>query len=430
LRGKGGADHAGDGQASAMTATGRVAAGLAALALLLFGVLLLGAGGSTGASGGGPEFYDAEVLLAVEHEGGQYVVSIHKFIAVAAGEDPGAAVAAAREEVLGRFAGAVELDEGVSAQFVLTPYKWQESTASWAYNPSGKPGALSGDGAAIAAGANAWNGAGGSPWSFTGGGSTSAGTGACTGGQNAALDQQNTVGWKAQSSANVLAVTCTWYNGDRNSPDFGAAVEFDMEFAPKWNWTTATPIPGDGIDLRSVATHEFGHALGLGHTQYDVCSETVMLASYKVGTDRRELRPDDVNGVVALYGGTPDPRAVVTCTPTPTPTATQTRTATLTPTQTMTPTPTPTPTVTPVPFPPSLLLQAGANLVTWPGSTVAPASLEIPEGLAAIYWYDAPAGGWERYIPSAPAYVSNLGELRAGEAYWFLTTHALAIRLR
>lgn len=61
-------------------------------------------------------------------------------------------------------------------------------------------------------------------------------------------------------------------------------------------WTVASPTPPDGVDLESVALHEFGHSLGLWHSSV---GQPVMYPFYT--TSKRALLPDDRQAIGALY---------------------------------------------------------------------------------------------------------------------------------
>jgi hypothetical protein len=69
--------------------------------------------------------------------------------------------------------------------------------------------------------------------------------------------------------------------------------------AAQWNDNPAGP-PAGGKDLQGVATHEFGHALGLAHS----FTQGATMRSNVVGslTYMRSLHADDIDGVRALYG--------------------------------------------------------------------------------------------------------------------------------
>ncbi|XVE68009.1 hypothetical protein DITRI_Ditri09bG0033800 [Diplodiscus trichospermus] len=66
------------------------------------------------------------------------------------------------------------------------------------------------------------------------------------------------------------------------------------------NWSTSDPIRINQIDLESIAVHEIGHILGLGHSRDPTA---VMFASYRPGTIKRNLGQDDIDGIQALYFG-------------------------------------------------------------------------------------------------------------------------------
>ncbi|XP_043723245.1 metalloendoproteinase 3-MMP-like [Telopea speciosissima] len=63
------------------------------------------------------------------------------------------------------------------------------------------------------------------------------------------------------------------------------------------NWSTN---PGQNMmDLESVAVHEIGHLLGLGHSSVQ---EAIMYPSISPGVTKRDLHSDDIMGIQYLYG--------------------------------------------------------------------------------------------------------------------------------
>lgn len=92
-------------------------------------------------------------------------------------------------------------------------------------------------------------------------------------------------------SANVYAVT--WLAGE------GASLrDRDVTFNTDWGWSTGS---GPGVDFRSVAIHELGHVLGLGH---ETNVPAVMQPYYDGFSKQHSLRFDDEEGCRFIY---PDP---------------------------------------------------------------------------------------------------------------------------
>ena len=79
-------------------------------------------------------------------------------------------------------------------------------------------------------------------------------------------------------------------------PPGGGALAGDTHFDEAEAWSVN--LPASGIDLVTVAGHEFGHALGLAHS---AVNGALMFAYY--GGPHRNLEADDIAGIQALYGG-------------------------------------------------------------------------------------------------------------------------------
>lgn len=69
-------------------------------------------------------------------------------------------------------------------------------------------------------------------------------------------------------------------------------VESDISFNTAYTWTT----DGSGNDVQAVAAHEFGHSLGVHHTELTSSPTPTMNWSY-FGTGGRSLESDDVEAL-------------------------------------------------------------------------------------------------------------------------------------
>jgi hypothetical protein len=152
----------------------------------------------------------------------------------------------------------------------------------------------------------------------------------------------------------------TYYPAPPNSEPIAGDMHLDADE----NWQI-----GAGIDLYSVALHEAGHALGLGHMDNP---DSVMYPYYRILTG---LSVDDIAGIRALYGSSGQPSAPqepidppVAVIPPATPTPASPSTPTFTPPFAPPTDPTMTPPVSPV-TPPVTLFPPGTIPVIPPAQT-------------------------------------------------------------
>jgi len=138
---------------------------------------------------------------------------------------------------------------------------------------------------ALAVGANAWSTQTRASFRFQ-----YAGTSTVTTNTN---DGINVVMFRNASSGSAIATTYWWSSGSH-------IIDADIVF---WDggfrfFTGSTGCSG-GFYIEDIAAHEFGHALGLGHST--VASATMYPSVSTCATGNRTLDPDDIAGVEALY---------------------------------------------------------------------------------------------------------------------------------
>ncbi|MGH3693118.1 MAG: matrixin family metalloprotease [Pseudonocardiaceae bacterium] len=82
-------------------------------------------------------------------------------------------------------------------------------------------------------------------------------------------------------------------------PPNGGEIAGDAHFDEAETWSVRIPIPANRFDLQMLATHEFGHSLGLDHS---TVAGAIMRPFFQAGTSQRFLHQDDIDGIRSIYG--------------------------------------------------------------------------------------------------------------------------------
>lgn len=107
---------------------------------------------------------------------------------------------------------------------------------------------------------------------------------------------KNTISFGSYSNKSIIAVTTIWYTRTTKQ-----IVEFDMLFNSYFNWGNASSNR-NLMDLQNIATHEFGHSIGLADL-YNTCTKETMYAYSDEGDlIKRTLNPGDIAGLRSIYG--------------------------------------------------------------------------------------------------------------------------------
>jgi Matrixin len=138
---------------------------------------------------------------------------------------------------------------------------------------------------ALIAGANAWTAQTNASFQFQYAGTSTVTTNT--------YDGQNVVMFRNASSGSAIATAYRWSSGSR-------IIDADIVFWDgAFRFFTGSTGCASGFYIEDIAAHEFGHALGLGHSA--VAGATMYPSVSSCSTGNRLLDSDDIAGVEALY---------------------------------------------------------------------------------------------------------------------------------
>jgi hypothetical protein len=178
----------------------------------------------------------------------------------------------------------VSAGEGASGYSSSGPV-WRSPVVSYRLNPANLDLAETPTETAVRAGADAWALQAASGFRFNYAGRSTQTT--------TTFDSLNLVLFRNASSGSAIATTYTWYNST-------GIVDADIVFWDEaFRFFSGASGCSIGFFIEDIATHEFGHALGLGH------STTIGATMYPTvsycSIEPRSLHADDIAGLQSLY---------------------------------------------------------------------------------------------------------------------------------
>jgi hypothetical protein len=115
-----------------------------------------------------------------------------------------------------------------------------------------------------------------------------------TSGSNLTLNNKNEVFFRSSSAGSMAAEVYWWYDSSYR------LVEADMVFYDGgFKFFPGSSGCSSGVYLEDIATHEFGHVLGLGHSSVSAASMYPKVSWCSTAT--RSLDADDLAGIEKLY---------------------------------------------------------------------------------------------------------------------------------
>ncbi|MET0286702.1 MAG: matrixin family metalloprotease [Polyangiales bacterium] len=106
--------------------------------------------------------------------------------------------------------------------------------------------------------------------------------------------------WAAEMLGNsAYAITGAWFESETGKM-VGADMVFNSTMGPFGECPDSGCVAGGPrVDLRNVATHEFGHFLGLNHSEVE--GSTMYCSATARDIEKRTLAADDIEGLCAIY---------------------------------------------------------------------------------------------------------------------------------
>ncbi|HEX2644859.1 MAG TPA: matrixin family metalloprotease [Thermoanaerobaculia bacterium] len=189
--------------------------------------------------------------------------------------------------------GVLLLSSSMTFAYTLNGRKWfSSSDAVFHLNNSNGPSCClssSATASAISSGVRAWG---------------IASLGSTTTLSGARADGVNVVSWAKLGGTTLGLTSYTTTDNSQSQVCNGNLIyrfqEVDVRFNNAFNWQTSSGCSG-GYDLTGVATHEFGHAVGLGHSS--VGASTMYPTFGACDFSKSSLDSDDKAAYSSIYSG-------------------------------------------------------------------------------------------------------------------------------
>ncbi len=174
--------------------------------------------------------------------------------------------------------------------------KWNSTPVPYVVNANNLDLSPAAATAAVRSGADVWANQTNAAFSFTYAGASTLTTNT--------MDGTNVVMFRNAANGSAIATTYYWYNSS-------GFLDADIVF---WDggfqFFAGSSGCSNGFYIEDIAAHEFGHALGLGHST--VAAATMYPSVSSCNQSNRVLDTDDIDGILSLYGpraGTGTPSA-------------------------------------------------------------------------------------------------------------------------